>query len=87
MKFHRVKGEFPVGVVPCVHMSVVGSTSSAWDWFNEMFDGRPPPTIASRVEKLISNAPISISIEVPEKAAAATALALRAMADELEGKL
>ena len=87
MKFHRVKGEFPVGVVPCVHMSMTAAPPlmSSVKQFFPMFDGDQP--LSSRVEKLISNAPIALSIEVLEKDAAATALVLRAMADELEGKL
>lgn len=86
MKFYRVKGEFPVGVVLCT--SVWATTaSSEFDVRQFVKDVFKPPTFSSLVERLTSAEPVRLTLEVPEKAAAATALMLRAMADELEGKL
>lgn len=74
MKFHRVEGKLPVGVVPCISM-LAGFNRDLSDF-----------QFATRRERITSTEPTKITLDVPEAAAAETARVLRAMADELVGE-
>ncbi len=84
MKFHRVRGVLPSGVLPEIAITVSQSHRSRF--FDDFFDllAANPPTFAQKVEQLVSTIdPPRITLDVPESAAAETARVLRAMADEL----
>lgn len=79
MKFHRVKGTLPVGVVSSV------ATRSAISPTGGFYDRLIEHAFQEIEERTSSNAPLTLTLDVPEAAAAETAKVLRAMAAELEG--
>lgn len=83
MKFHRVTGELPAGVSPSLDVTV-RTAPGILDDLSDLLKSHPM-TLLQRAERLVSNKPTKITLDVPEAAATETARTLRAMANELDG--
>jgi len=86
VKFHRVERKLPAGVGTKISAQALPVDSLFSDsFFGPFFESFKGP-LSKHTERFTSTEPMTLTLEVPENAAAETARILRELADELTGE-